>query len=133
MTPLFNKLNLKHQRAIVVLNAPAMFEAELQALGDVEIIRAPEQVTSFEFALVFATQKRELDNLATRLIKNAKADAVLWFAYPKGSSKNYQCDFNRDNGWDVMTNAGYDGVRMVAIDDDWSALRFRQTEFIKRR
>ncbi|MEL6635310.1 MAG: hypothetical protein AAFW73_19430 [Bacteroidota bacterium] len=53
-------------------------------------------------------------------------------AYPKGSSKNYTCDFNRDTGWQVLGNLGWEGVRMVAIDTDWSALRFRRVEYIKK-
>jgi hypothetical protein len=52
-------------------------------------------------------------------------------AYPKGSSKRYQCEFNRDGGWDVLAHAGFEAVRQVAIDEDWSALRFRRVEFIK--
>jgi hypothetical protein len=66
------------------------------------------------------------------LAGKAEGDALLWFAYPKGTSKNYQCDFNRDTGWSVIRDAGFDTVRQVAIDDDWSALRFRRVEYIKR-
>jgi hypothetical protein len=51
--------------------------------------------------------------------------------YPKGTSKCYTCDFNRDSGWDVIRNAGFDSVRQIAIDEDWSALRFRRVEYIK--
>ena len=61
----------------------------------------------------------------------AEGDALLWFAYPKGSSKRYTCDFNRDTGWTVLGEAGYEPVRQVAIDEDWSALRFRRVEYIK--
>jgi len=31
----------------------------------------------------------------------------------------------------VIRNAGFDSVRQVAIDEDWSALRFRRVEYIK--
>jgi hypothetical protein len=41
------------------------------------------------------------------------------------------CDFNRDTGWASLGAAGFEGVRMVAIDEDWSALRFRRVEFIR--
>lgn len=57
---------------------------------------------------------------------------LLWFAYPKGTSKKYKCDFNRDDGWEPLRKLGFDTVRQVAIDEDWSALRFRRVEFIKR-
>jgi len=56
---------------------------------------------------------------------------VVWFAYPKGSSKKYTSQINRDNGWAVLGKAGFEPVRMVAIDEDWSAVRFRRVEFIK--
>ena len=50
----------------------------------------------------------------------------------KKSSKNYKCDFERDSGWDILGEHGFEPVRIVAIDEDWSALRFRRVEFIKK-
>jgi hypothetical protein len=38
----------------------------------------------------------------------------------------------RAGGWEVLRQAEFDSVRQVAIDDDWSALRFRRVEFIKQ-
>ena len=72
-----------------------------------------------------------MDRLAKLLSAKAEGDALLWFAFPKGTSKKYQCDFNRDTGWSLLKTAGFDTVRAVAIDDDWSALRFRRVEYIK--
>lgn len=60
-----------------------------------------------------------------------EGDGVLWFAYPKGTSKRYKCDFNRDNGWEILGQYGFEPVRMIAIDEYWSALRFRRAEYIK--
>ena len=40
---------------------------------------------------------------------------------------------NCDSGWPVLGAAGFEPVRMVAIDADWSALRFRRVEHIKRK
>jgi hypothetical protein len=47
------------------------------------------------------------------------------------TSKNYKCDINRDTGWTSLGNYNLEPVRQVAIDDDFSALRFRKVEFIK--
>jgi hypothetical protein len=66
------------------------------------------------------------------LVPKSQGDVVLWFAYPKQSSKRYRCDFNRDNGFDGLSAAGFDSVRIAAIDEDWSALRFRRVEAISR-
>jgi hypothetical protein len=131
MTPLFNKLNLKQQGEISVFNAPASFEAELAQLRGVKVVRDPAKPKNMQFALAFATRQEELDRVAKKLAAGAPGDAVLWFAYPKGTSKRYTCDFNRDTGWDVIHGCGFDSVRQVAIDVDWSALRFRRVEYVK--
>jgi hypothetical protein len=133
MASIFQKLNLKTQPEIVVFNVPASFEPELTQLDGVKVVRNPKQPADVQFALAFATQQVELDRLSTILADHCAGDAVVWFAYPKGTSRRYTCDFNRDTGWRVIRNAGFDSVRQVAIDEDWSALRFRRVEYIKSR
>ena len=133
MPTVFEKLNLKDQKEIVVLNAPPSFEPELAKLATRHIRRDLELVRDVSFLLAFVTRKSEVDGLAKQVAARAKGDAIVWFAYPKGTSKKYKCDFNRDNGWDTLKSKGFDTVRAVAIDEDWSALRFRRVEFIKAR
>jgi hypothetical protein len=129
----FEKLNLKDQREIVVLNAPASFEPELKSLKGVTIHRKLGAASESEFSLAFVSRKAEVDLLAGPIAKIARGDAIVWFAYPKGTSKKYKADFNRDNGWDKLKALGWETVRAVAIDEDWSALRFRRSEFVKAR
>jgi hypothetical protein len=133
MATTFEKLNLKDQREIVVLNAPASFEPELAELAGVRIQRSLDAVSELVFSLAFATKKSEVDALAAPLAERAKGDAIVWFAYPKGTSKRYKCDFNRDNRWDALFAKGFDTVRAVSIDEDWSALRLRRKEYIKAK
>ena len=128
--PTFAKLNLKDQAEIVVLNAPASFEPELKSLKGVTV-RRDAKGGDIGFSLAFVMTQKEVDTLGPQVAKKAKGDAVVWFAYPKGSSRKYKSQINRDNGWAVMGDAGFEPVRMVAIDEDWSALRFRRVEFIK--
>jgi hypothetical protein len=130
MPPLFKKLNLKDHAEMLVLNAPASFEPELQALDGVKIARSLAEVSSIGFALAFAIRQTQVDALSADLVARSLADPVLWFAYPKGTSKRFTCDFNRDSGWAALRSFGFDTVRQVAIDEDWSALRFRRNEFI---
>ncbi len=129
MTPLFKKLNLGETRVVHVLNAPDSFAAELRALDGVEVVRSVRKPT--RFALAFVKTLKEVEAATARLALNAAEDAVLWMVYPKASSKKYTCEFNRDTGWQALGDAGYEPVRQVAIDADWSALRFRKVEFIK--
>jgi hypothetical protein len=133
MTPLFKKLNLKPEHgAVVVLNPPVSFEAALHMLAAEGVTIERSAKPSLHFGLAFAITQAELNTAIARLTAAAVGDAVLWFAYPKQSSKRYRCEFHRDSGWDALGAAGYDSVRMVAIDEDWSALRFRKVEHITR-
>ncbi|HUN22593.1 MAG TPA: hypothetical protein PK299_05590 [Anaerolineales bacterium] len=45
--------------------------------------------------------------------------------------KKYKSSLNRDNGWACLGREGYEVVRLVATDTDWSALRFRRAAYIK--
>jgi hypothetical protein len=127
-SPLFSKLNLKAQDPIVVVNAPDDVRAELKG---VRVHDALTAVKSVSFFLGFVTRQKEVDTLARAVANKADGDAVVWFAYPKSTSKRYKCEFNRDTGWAALGEAGFEGVRQVAIDQDWSALRFRRVEYVK--
>jgi hypothetical protein len=127
----FEKLNIKDQHDILVVNAPSSFEPELAKLKGIAVHRDPKPMREVPFSLSFVTTQQEVDTLTRAIASKAKGDAIVWFAYPKGTSKKYKCDFNRDTGWTALGKAGFEPVRMVAIDEDWSAVRFRRAEFIK--
>ena len=117
---------------MVCLNAPASFQPALEEMrSDAFLIQHETEITTVQFAMVFAIKQAEVDHYAALLAPKVEGDGVLWFCYPKGSSKKYKCEFNRDNGWKIMGELGWEPVRMVAIDEDWSALRFRKTDYIK--
>jgi hypothetical protein len=132
MTPLFKKLNFKDQTSIAAINAPASFENELAEMSNkATIFRNLKDVAETEFAICFVTMQDEIDNFIVEIFPKLKGDAVLWLCYPKGTSKKYKCDFNRDTGWKSLGKLNLEPVRQVAVDEDWSALRFRKAEFIK--
>jgi len=131
MTPLFKKLNLGGSDTILVLNSPESFEAELTQLEGVKVLRKATPKLKAPFAIGFAATQSECDLVSSTAANATEGDSIVWIAYPKGSSKKYKCDFNRDTGWTVLGDAGFEPVRQVAIDEDWSALRFRRTEYIK--
>lgn len=132
MTPLFKKMNFKDQEVIFAIHAPESFSSELKEMSKFATIKISlKGAKTIPFLIAFVTKQKEVDDLAVLIGKLVKADEVIWFAYPKGTSKKYTCEFNRDNGWKVLGKFGFEGVRMVAIDEDWSALRFRRAEHIK--
>lgn len=97
MRTVFAKLNLKDHKQIVVLDSPDSFEGELAALKGVEIIRDLKKAKEVTFSLAFVTTQEQIDALAPTIAQNAGGDAIVWFAYPKGTSKKYKSQIGRDN------------------------------------
>lgn len=132
MNPIFKKLNFKDQPQIHIINAPASFKKDMDEMAYITQVKTSlagaKKVTFF---LAFVTKQSEVDDLTNKVVPLIDGDGLIWFTYPKGSSKKYKCEFNRDNGWAMLGKQGYEPVRMVAIDEDWSALRFRKAENIK--
>jgi hypothetical protein len=60
-----------------------------------------------------------------------RAGGRLWFAYPKVSGR-IATDITRDRGWDSLVQAGWLGVAQIALDETWSALRFRPRAYIPK-
>lgn len=101
-SPLFRKLNLGAHQEIAVFNAPGSFEPELKRLKGIKITRDPDRPKGVKFGLAFAITQAQLDRASKVLAAASEGDAVIWFAYPKGSSKRYTCEFNRDSGWSAI-------------------------------
>ena len=131
MSTLFKKLNLKDQAR----DRGPRRSRELRHASRIARRRArPAQASGrgdqWRSRIVFATTLAAVEKVARDVAPRLDGDAILWFAYPKGTSKRYTCEFNRDTGWASLGTAGFEPVRQVAIDEDWSALRFRRVEYI---
>ncbi|HEY9047128.1 MAG TPA: hypothetical protein VIN08_14585 [Ohtaekwangia sp.] len=132
MNPIFKKLNYKDQKLLHIISAPDSFKKDVHEMGDLANIKTSlAGAKSVAFLLAFVTKQKEVNDLTNKVTPLIEDDGIIWFAYPKGTSKKYTCEFNRDNGWEELGKHGFEPVRMVAIDEDWSALRFRKAEHIK--
>lgn len=133
MHPVFAKLNYKAQAEIVVINMPDEFLPVIDAMRPLAaIVTDAAQIEEGQFAIAFVKTQQEVDTWSTMLGQKIHGDGILWMAYPKGASQKYTCDFNRDTGWALLGELGFETVRQVAIDEDWSALRFRRVEYVKK-
>jgi hypothetical protein len=79
---------------------------------------------TYPFVQVFATRLSEISRFARRLSKHAAPNALVWISYPKKTSK-VAGNLSRDVIREAMSAAGWRSVSIVAIDEVWSALRFR--------
>ena len=105
----------------VVLNAPAAIAKELVKLG---FKTSLDKQTKSTNTLVFINNNKEYLGFLKNDLKNIEPDSVLWFAYPKGTSKT-KTDINRDTIRVTGEGFGITTVTAISIDDTWSALRFR--------
>jgi hypothetical protein len=73
-------------------------------------------------AVLFADSASDLRQLLKKHSDEELAGpAVFWVAYPKAN----KADINRDTLWPILAERGMRPISQVAIDDTWSALRFR--------
>ena len=86
----------------------------------------------YPFVQVFATRLSEIIKFAEKLPKHAAPNALVWISYPKKTSKAGG-DLSRDVIREAMSAVGWRAVSIVAIDEVWSALRFRPTREVGTR
>ena len=131
MADLLTKLNFKDHKRVLVLDAPLEAGALVASLrGRAEVSLAMEAAPPYDFAVVFLEACRDLPR-AVAAAQALDEDAPFWCAYPKKSSKRYASDLGRDGVWQPLGELGFEPVRLVALDEDWSVLRFRKAEKIK--
>jgi bifunctional DNA-binding transcriptional regulator/antitoxin component of YhaV-PrlF toxin-antitoxin module len=123
---LLDKLNYKEGDTVLVLNPP---EGYLDRLGELAVDTAP-QISEYSFIQVFLYKKKEIPAHFEEGVKNLQKGGKLWFCYAKRGSE-LKSDITRDNGWNAAETHGFVAVRQVAIDNTWSALRFKPAEEVK--
>ena len=111
------KLQIKPGQTVAVVGAPDGVPPLTQGANP-----AAEPGTA-DAVIAFVRSKAELDAAADAAIAAARLDRLAWIAYPKAGKLG--TDLNRDVLVALVTERGVRPVRQVAIDETWSALRFR--------
>jgi hypothetical protein len=132
MATLREKLNYKDQQRIAILNSDEiMLNFLLNEFKDIRVDTSIDPRYPYEFMIVFSRFVCEVESLASGALHNLITDGTLWFAFPKRRSKRYSSDLDRDHGWEYIIDKGFDRVRLISLNDDWSALRFKNVRFIR--
>jgi hypothetical protein len=129
ISPIAQKLLFKRGFRSAVVNAPEGYMEQLRPLP--EGVSVTEKLGSnHDLVQIFARDAAELEKLGSSAIGAVRDTGLLWVCYPKGGEKA-GTDLNRDILWNLMGKMGRVGVSMVAIDDTWSAMRFRPEAQVK--
>jgi hypothetical protein len=84
-------------------------------------VRLVEQLGQATIALVFADDASSVRRILDEHKDQLAQPSILWVAYPKGN----RADINRDSLWPILGEYGMRPIGQVAVDEVWSALRFR--------
>lgn len=126
---LATKLLLKPGQRVAVVNAPEGYVASLDTQPDgVQISETLEG--EYDVVQIFLRDKAAVERDAPGAMAATKPGGVLWFSYPKKTGA-IKTDITRDHGWETAYAAGWRPVTQIALDETWSALRFRPTEDVK--
>ena len=121
-TPLVQKLGIKPGARVIFLNPPPEFETTLGPLpeGTLKLRRLTAPVDT---AIVFSDSRKELDRLFARASRALARNGSLWVGWPKRAS-GVQTDLTEDVVRSVGLPRGLVDVKVCAIDEIWSGLKF---------
>jgi len=130
MTTIVKKLGLKPGMRALVLGSPSGYVNSLAPLLDqVQVSQTPGP---HEFIQLFATNQSDIRKSAKQFLQSAAPRALVWITYPKKTS-GVDSDLSREAVWAAMEGTGWRPVSQIAIDEVWSALRFRPVQDVKSR
>jgi len=128
---LVRKLGIKPRMRALVVGAPPVYLKLLAPLPEGVVITSTAEGTH-PFVQFFATSLADIGKSIPHLLKHAARGALLWIAYPKKTS-GIESDLSRDLIAEAMSGRGWRPVSIIAIDEVWSALRFRPVGDVKTK
>jgi hypothetical protein len=123
VNPIVRKLGIKPGMRSLVVAAPPAYLKLLAPLPEGVTVSSTAAGTH-PFVQFFASSLEDIGKSVPSLLKHADRGALLWIAFPKTTS-GIESDLSRDLICEAMHGTGWRPVSIIAIDEVWSALRFR--------
>jgi hypothetical protein len=121
-TPLVQKLGIKPDARVHFACAPADFAATLGPLP-AGVDEVGPSAKGLDFALLFVTDRAALAKRFAKFAGRLVSTGMLWVAWPKKAS-GVATDLTENIVRDIGLEAGLVDVKVCAIDDTWSGLKF---------
>jgi hypothetical protein len=121
-TPLVQKLGIKPDFRVRFVDAPADFAATLGPLpAGVEQVGGSAK--DLDLAVLFVTERKALAERFAKLAARLTPAGMVWVAWPKKTA-GVPTDLTENVVRDVCLDAGLVDVKVCAIDETWSGLKF---------
>jgi hypothetical protein len=125
---LIKKFRLHTVKHALILFPPSGFIEKLGSFPEgLEISQIPGE--NHDFVLLFVANEQEFSERIRQALAALGYDSLFWLAYPKKSAV-IAVDLSRDRVWKLMIPTGLRPVTQIALDETWSALRFRPIELV---
>ncbi len=123
-TPLIKKLGIKPGQRVCILNSPEDYPKTLGPLPiGVQLVSKLTKDHSLDLIHYFTLKSQQL-HLKFPDLKAALAyNGILWISWPKKSAK-VQSDLDENIIRDYGLAIGLVDVKVAAVDETWSALKF---------
>lgn len=121
-TPLIKKLGIKEGFCVALADPPKGFKKELGSLP-AKAKYASVVTESLDVVLLFVKSEAELRSKFLVLAANLVANGMIWVAWPKKSA-GLATDLSFTNVQRIGLDAGLVDVKICAVNDIWSGLKF---------
>lgn len=121
-TPLVQKLGIRKESEIVIINPPPGYEATLGKLPE-GVVCKYRLKNGLRFVQCFAVSRSELIGRIPRLRQSLSKDGSLWISWPKKKAGR-PTDLDENEVRRIGLANGLVDVKVCAVDDVWSGLKF---------
>jgi hypothetical protein len=123
-TPLPKKLGIKEQSHVTFHQLPASVEEELKdVLKTCRVAKDSKGKEPLDFAMIFVKTAADLKERFADVSKRLAPPGMLWVSWPKKAS-GVPTDLNEDEVRKIGLAAGLVDVKVCAVDEVWSGLKF---------
>ena len=119
---LARKLGIERGKKVAVLNAPSDYRA---LLGDLPkgVIVSRDLNGVLDLVHIFARDERTLERAFQASKVKISPDGMIWASWPKAASK-LAGDLTEHSVREIGLRNGLVDVKVCAVNQDWSALKF---------
>lgn len=121
-TPLLKKLGIKPGMNVLVVNEPESYWSWLAPLPEIHVSAKPKK-SSLDFIHVFVTTQKDFEKAFLKQKSLLNKNGMLWISWPKKSS-GVSTDLDEDKIREFGLANGLVDVKVCAVDDTWSGLKF---------
>lgn len=120
--PLIEKLGIKVGFRVSFVNAPSDYRALLGPLPQ-DVKALGTNARNLDLVHIFAKDTAQLIPALPRAKARIRQNGTLWISWPKKSSA-FHADLDENSVRELGLSNGLVDVKVAAIDDDWSGLKF---------